>query len=150
MKNHNKTENQDQANDLKKHHDHLLETFVMYANYNIFEVGITLFVNGLIVTGSLISGKKYYEGLTEQIGTFNDNLAGLLMEQANEIYKTYDAAETDIEADYSQLGFIHLEDAKVMSTDGNCLPTDEGAFWRGKLSSIDGFILGTVKKDTGE
>ncbi|MDQ5869927.1 MAG: hypothetical protein M3530_09420 [Thermoproteota archaeon] len=43
--------------------------------------------------------------------------------------------------------YIHIENACFYVHTGNAvlsLSTVQGAYWRGKLSSIDGFVIGTI------
>lgn len=134
---------QDQKSNYRKDQDWLLEDLVVIAEDGQHEIGITLHVNGLIITGTLIRGKKYFEAITEQVGRFDDAVAGILMEKANEIYNPIDSDDI-----YSNLVMIHLANARVISAGGIFILSGskkEGFYWRGKLSSIDGFHLGELE-----
>jgi len=39
-----------------------------------------------------------------------------------------------------RIGFIHLKDVEFINPDGRSVA---GAWWRGRLTAVDGFILGT-------
>ncbi len=75
----------------------------------------------------------------------------------NNVYK---ALETDHEVSDAQIGFkppskednkdeiysyIHLKDARIYSPQGEGIPSSKPLWWRGKLSSVDGFIFGSPK-----
>jgi len=39
-------------------------------------------------------------------------------------------------------GFIHLQDARWLYSDGKVISGNTGVLWRGKLSAVDGFCFG--------
>jgi hypothetical protein len=104
--------------------------------------GITLNVGGILISGQLVSAQKYMEqtlgGLADartQIGVSAESAAKLkdgLPEQAAE-GGTLDQGPA----------FIHLKDARFHALGKNGWPQD-GCWWRGKLSAVDGFVLGKI------
>lgn len=145
----NKTSKQEDENTVptenKTDTDWHLQTLVSTANTTGLEFGVTLLVEGLIVSGNLIGGNKYFE-------TFADNFSNgfraeeetkeELRQAISSQGEIYNAAETDEEIPPPE--FIHLEDARFFSPGGNSIPTENGTLWRGKISSVSGFTLGSL------
>jgi hypothetical protein len=103
---------------------------------------ITLFVRGVVVTGTIIAREEYFS----RVG---DLWAGLMTEPYQEKAERFwrklgedppEAQEEEGEA--SAEAFIHLEKAQVV-TGGGLLPTD-GSVWRGQICRIDGFFFGRL------
>lgn len=85
-------------------------------------IDIILNVYGMIVSGELVSYKTYVDGFVKP--------------------KTDDEQyETAVESD--DRNYIHLRNVKFYVSSGNPIPANDikEIFWRGKLSSIDGFSL---------
>ena len=118
------------------------------------QLGLTLFVQGTIVTGLLISEKSYLEALsdvlnhnisrtvegkeafTHFLARFNTPSKNLSNNQDEESELT----NQDEEIVFKNIEFIHLKDAKFCV--GNILtPIDKGVYWRGLLSRVDGFFI---------
>ncbi len=125
-----------------KDKDWFLHSLVVISNLGL-SVGITLNVGGAVISGTMISGKTYFEKLSKLIGsgTGDDRLRTVLSEAIAQNVAVYDDKEEDSEPAVS---YIHLEDARCYYPNGN-LPTNEGVLWRGKLTSIDGFFMGNLK-----
>lgn len=107
------------------------------------ELPITLYVHGLVVSGLLTSGGRYFDALGEQItaafGPFlgePNNMGEQLTSGAAEIY----AAPRD---SGPPAQYIHLRDAHVFAPGQQALPAN-GIWWRGRLASVDGFHFGTL------
>lgn len=85
-------------------------------------IDIILNVHGMIVSGELVSYKTYVDGFVRQ--------------------KTDDEQEeTAVESE--DRNYIHLRNVKFYLSAGKPIPANDSKeiFWRGKLSSIDGFSL---------
>jgi hypothetical protein len=113
----------------------LIQLVEAFANEVSGKMSITLFVHGLIITGLLIGEKAYFEA---------SGFKTLLIEELDSTFNSDELLEN--ERKISQLNdteFIHLKNAKFSY--GNSLaPSDnKGIYWRGRLSSIDGFFLGS-------
>lgn len=141
--------------------DWLLEDTIHFINHvdtSGFGFPVTLYVKGQIVTGFLCSGKDYFDGLDEAIQEYftvsigedrfgkdglpeKDTLSGLFTNKGKHLYK--EITEKKANEDPNPPGYIHLRDAQIFSEN---IPfrQSSGAFWRGKLSSIDGFIFGIM------
>lgn len=125
--------------------DWFLETLVNMVNGRELEFGITLNVSGFLVSGSLVSGDKYFEG-------FASDFAGAFSEQGvaegirSSISKFGDIYQVEGERnpDIPPPAFIHLKQARFFNTNGSPVPANGGVWWRGRLSEVSGFILGRL------
>ncbi|MDV8128973.1 hypothetical protein R4P71_30935 [Rhodococcus sp. IEGM 1304] len=109
------------------------------------EIGITLHASGLIVSGTLISGRRYFELLIENleksqgVGAF-----GQLFAPFRDLYGedtlSGESTEEEKESALKSDGFIHLRDAQTFSPTGHALP---GRLWRARLTEITGWSIGT-------
>lgn len=115
------------------------------------ELGVTLSVEGLLISGNLIGGRKYFEALGDSIRKANFGAAveadsEFQTNMANNFagWKEIYPKSEDIGSDHvPNPSFIHLEHAQIVL--GNTPVTSNvGALWRGKLSSVSGFTLGTI------
>lgn len=124
--------------------DWYLQSLVDTVNGKEFELPITLFVSGLIVSGQLTSGHKYFVGLGEQLTTF---FGGPSEETAKTVaYFTApaDMYTKDNEGEEEPLPqYIHLREARIFTPGQQPIPS-EGSWWRGRLSSVDGFHFGSL------
>ncbi|WP_145153082.1 gas vesicle accessory protein GvpU [Paenibacillus xylanexedens] len=119
------------------HNDVTLEALVRVANIGL-SIGVTLSVGGALVSGILASGKEYMESvadLFEGVNEQGEHLASIYRRFAEGVYSEAIPDDANIE-------FIHLKDATIYhgTTDFNI------SLWRGKLSAVDGFSFGTLKK----
>lgn len=102
----------------------------------IKDLGITLNIKGIIVSGILISYKEYYVELENMC---KDRLDFILKELKQFIEKK------DKEENYSLPQLIHLKNAKYFLDSSKSLP-EKMFLWRGKLSEVDGFSFGNIKE----
>lgn len=122
--------------------DWFLEQLVEIANVG-FGFGVTLQVGGLLVSGTLASGAAYFDGVAA------DTLPALDGDAA-ETFKKMFASFRDMVSEDAPKGspktfrFIHLRDAKFYNTNGSPIPANRGVWWRGRISEVGGFILGTL------
>jgi hypothetical protein len=138
-------------------HDEILEFLVKKVEETGVGFNITLCMKGLIVTGVLMRSKLYYEEMSK----FLDNLGEPSSENQSVIeqwdkylgeYKQFmnQMKEKSNEKVEVNPKIIHLSGAMIYpSSDvpGSDLPHPIIAkFWRGQLSSVDGFFLGGVAK----
>jgi hypothetical protein len=103
------------------------------------KIDITLFVQGLIVSGVVIGEKSYFEGL------YNDlNLSGSSPEEFFEHYQVLSEGASGEQQEKNQftknIDYIHLKDVSYNSLSQN----NRGGYWRGKLNRVDGFRLGSL------
>jgi hypothetical protein len=127
--------------------DWYLQSLVSTVNTTDVQFGITLFVEGAIISGLLIGGKKYFE-------TFANEFAGAFPgdDEAKETIRQSFASYAEIytseeSADLPPPQFIHLLDSRCFSPGGKPLPGNRGVLWRGKINAVSGFSLGSLSAE---
>ncbi len=125
--------------------DPLLAILVEAANKFDADIGLTLYVSGTVVSGILVSGKRFFELMADWLTAEGaQGLADSLARPIAELFRRPDAEPADDEHDgLSQPDYIHLRAAQVF-TSGNDRPLPE-TLWRGRLSHVSGWSLGTMK-----
>lgn len=120
---------------------------VSMCNLGAFTVPATLICGGVIVSGQIVSGKKYFDHFAE---TFSKGFSTLPPEDVEEIRENlahhgdiYERKEGDNRKPTHTI-YVHLKDAKYYSTTGQAIPTSEGLWFRGRLSEVSGFHLGAL------
>ncbi|SIQ75323.1 hypothetical protein SAMN05880590_1079 [Rhizobium sp. RU35A] len=112
------------------------------------EIGITLTVNGVIISGMLIGGKKYFEELSKTMKAASrapDDISDALGDSWKQFTAIYEKPE-DAPEDWQPgpVGYIHLKNARFYAPGQAPIPGNQGVLWRGKLSSVDGFTIGSL------
>ncbi|GGB35615.1 gas vesicle protein GvpU [Virgibacillus dakarensis] len=125
--------------------DNILEFFVEASNKYGLSLDITLNLKGLVVTGTTISAKEYFESLSEKFEGGKD----IAQELSQQLAK---AGETAGESNNEGANFIHLKNARIYCGDSHSTPSKGKIIWRGKLAEVDGFFLGKIQetKSKGE
>jgi len=135
--------------------DFVLQSIVDLVNTTGIEFGITLCVGGIVISGQLTSGKKFFEAIAndalEASGpadqdvvrrAFSDYLGNF----GKQIYgqdQIEDQSDNEVVETVKQLpAYIHLRDAKFFHNSGNPIPTNHGLWWRGRITVVDGFSFG--------
>lgn len=103
--------------------------------------GVTVYVNGLVIEGRLISAEKYVTNMRQ-------NTKITLGVESTKTQETLDKAmsawyKNILEKEAKAGHFLHLEHVSVRQGGGDYEP--RGALLRLRLDSIDGFQLGTIK-----
>ncbi|MGE8037908.1 gas vesicle accessory protein GvpU [Lysinibacillus sp. NPDC093692] len=122
--------------------DVLLSNLVTIVNESPIEIGVTLNVGGSLITGLLIGSNIYMRSISELLsgnGPTADQFAKLFEEIAEEVEKI----NPEDEDDNPSPNYIHLKNAKLININGDVI---ELGYWRGKLSSIDGFIIANLNQ----
>jgi hypothetical protein len=130
--------------------DYLLRELVAMANRApTISFGITLSVNGSVITGNLVSGYRYFNGLADSFvstlpdGEDKESLRRYLASPA-QLYRAPTDKSTEANAaSESDPHFVHLEDARIW-LGADFAPTGVGTLWRCKISAVDGFTLGLM------
>jgi hypothetical protein len=127
--------------------DWFLQQIVRFANEWTMEIGITLQVGGMLVSGTVISGEKYFETFAKSFaaGFVNDLETGKAMGEFIAQYKALyekqaDGSKAPNLAHPAQ--FIHLRNAQYWHQAGNPIPGKQGTLWRGRIAEVGGFHLG--------
>lgn len=124
--------------------DWYLQRLVSMVNRAPIEMGISLVANGALVSGTLISGKQYFETFAREISQ-----AWPGDDEAKESIRSAFASNAEMyEADTEEENlplpqYIHLKNATVRTPNGP-IPAQGGMLWRGKLNAISGFSLGSI------
>jgi hypothetical protein len=126
--------------------DGFLQYFVRLVNRSGLEIGITLNVSGLTISGQLISSKSYFEGLIQEMSSANtDNQVKLAFQEAfRKIGGIYSQMDDEDNENQTFPTYIHLRNAKMLLASGQIIRTKRGVLWRGRLSEVDGFCLGAM------
>jgi hypothetical protein len=121
--------------------DWFLERIVKTIDGTDDEIGITLNIGGILLSGLIISVHKYFQWFADSMGIDDAD-----RERLREYYKVYgDVYLKEKEANAKPPVFIHMKDAKFYQPGGNnSIPTVEGSYWRGRITTVDGFILGKL------
>lgn len=94
--------------------DGVLQTLVAVINSDATaSIPLTLFVQGLVVSGELVSGRRFFQSLSTSTNTSTDaepspdTLAGVFHQVGEEIYGP------DVEQHTARTAFIHMNGARV-------------------------------------
>lgn len=126
--------------------DWFLQSLVKLANgIPALEIGITLQVSGMLVSGSLVSGARYFEGFSEEFSSAftDDGIADSIKDSYNKFSELYPSGE-DKNISSPPPQFIHLKNARFFNTAGSPIPTNRGVWWRGRVSEVGGFSIGSL------
>jgi len=99
----------------------------------------------------MISGKKYFEELSDLMAQ-NSKAPGDVQAALSEAWKSYSVIyekPEDAPDDWQppRVAYIHLRDARYFAPGQSPVPTNTGVLWRGKLTEVDGFSIGTMSVD---
>lgn len=129
--------------------DWLLQEFISMVNTYDMAIGITLNVGGLLVSGELIGGKKYFEGIGKDFAISlggSDKIKKSFEDWGRKIYsgETNKKSRRDLKEPY----FIHLKNAKFYYPGQQPIPKNQGVRWRSRLEAIDAFCLGSLSVES--
>lgn len=125
--------------------DEVLANLVRAANKD-FEMGITLAVGGLLVTGILVGPRRWLDGLLAELREGNDGLAAFadgLDEGLGAAFAQHDRELDGDDWKYVEIAFVHLRDARFVQPGASPIPENRPVVWRGLFESVDGWCLGT-------
>ena len=129
--------------------DPMLKAIAAVPERSALELGVTLNVKGLIITGFVISQKTYFDTLITGLGEVSQDsevkssLQHFLGELKDKLVPANPSASS--KPDQPVLPeFIHLRSVKIYPSEGRGMPTYGDALWRGQLDAVDGFTLGEM------
>lgn len=122
--------------------DWLLQWIVDFVVRTDIDIGVTLTVGGNLITGRLISHKKYFEILSNDFSkafeSVGEQSAKTIKDQIVSFGPSEHAGEEEPAPQY-----LHLKDSHIY-TNAEGPIYSSGALWRGKIGSVDGFTFGQI------
>lgn len=103
-------------------------------------MGITLTFGGTVISGDLISYKKYFAKFGD---AYAGGFEGLNAESRKSIAEQFAPKDQSANA-FPQ--FIHIDNAVIVDS-GGLLPAEAArhkSLWRGRLATVSGFMLGKM------
>lgn len=127
--------------------DWFLRNLVDLINQRSFGISISLHVSGFVVSGTLISGRQYFEELGAMVGDAMSHSPELA--ESFRAYFTQPATlvygqEEDEQKSAKYPSFIHLKDARFFRSGNQVAFPNQGVLWRGKLVDVSGFFVGSI------
>jgi hypothetical protein len=131
--------------------DWFLQSLVGMANESTLEIGITLQLSGMLVSGNLVSGRQYFDGFASDFARpfANDPETANPIKESFRAYGEIYGQPKDGEPDRPAPQFVHLKDARFFNTAGNPIPGNKGVWWRGRVCEVGGFSLGSLSTNAG-
>lgn len=131
-----------------EYNDWFLQSLVNISTNASLNIGITLQVSGMLVSGQLVGGQKYFEAFAEELsagcGDLDpDSEFKKIIASFGDRYKPDPTGEEKRPLPH----YIHLKNARFFNTSGKPIPGNRGVWWRGRLCEVGGFILGELKAE---
>ncbi|BEN39455.1 hypothetical protein PTR23_03270 [Serratia nevei] len=122
--------------------DEALTFLCKMANLDI-GVGVTILIKGTVLTGTLISGDKYFKVITEKFKALGSGEVASLISNFFEDFgrETYSIVEGEIPP---PTNFLHLADVEIVNGNGRMIGMSDGLL-RLKIEEIDGSMIGQLK-----
>jgi hypothetical protein len=99
------------------------------------EIGLTLNVGGLVVSGLLVSPHRFFKSVAQDTLGTEAGLGDFLVKTMENAYSDTFSGESVI--------YLHLDQAQIFMPGQPPLPGDRTMLWRGRLSEIDGWSFGS-------
>jgi hypothetical protein len=127
--------------------DWFLQVLVDLANNKGVTFSITLLTHGLLVSGTLVGGAKYFEGFGNEFASgFSDaESADAVRASFAQYGDIYARKDDDSPTSGENPMYIHLMDARFFNPGGRPIPGNRGVWWRGRLSEVSGFMVGVLE-----
>jgi hypothetical protein len=119
--------------------DWFLQALVGFVDGTEREIGITLQARGIVLSGFLVSGHKYFDGFADDFATavVHKEAAGKIRQ---EIAKFGDQYKTKPKADHPLPMYLHLKKPRMYGPGVKASPN----WWRGRVSEVSGYFLGVL------
>ncbi|WP_062266908.1 gas vesicle accessory protein GvpU [Endozoicomonas arenosclerae] len=127
--------------------DWFLQSLVISVIQADFTIPITLNVGGQLVSGELICGSKYFHGFADEFTSGWTDQKSAEHTRAHFTRPAEEYVKEKFEKNPDCVQFIHLKNTRFFNTNGQPIPGNRGVWWRGQLSKVDGFMLGTLSAD---
>ena len=132
------------ATDRTPSKDWFLQFLVNLANKNRFEMDITLTVGGLLISGTLVGVRQYFDELSAFFaGSFeagrNPQLIKETFQQIGDQCSCVSPTEQTETPSYIHLKNVHFTDGQSRGAAGSA-----GHWWRGRISEVQGFTPGKL------
>lgn len=127
--------------------DAVLDSYINAVNESKeMGIGITLFVGGAVVTGTLIGVREYFELLARFWSDVVETAEGAEMAKAHRDLgeRSRDALMKNAEDDVQRPLFVHLKNAQVISPQA-AFPTKPAMLWRGRVGEVQAYSMGTMQ-----
>ncbi len=108
------------------------------------EIGLTLYVSGIVISGILVSGRRFFELMADWLASEGArDFAENFVRPIADMFSSPDVEPADEgQAKPADVNFIHLRAARVF-TSGAGRPLPE-TLWRGRLSHVSGWSIGNM------
>lgn len=133
---------------VRAENDWLVQHLVTIANFGELGIDVTLQFGGMLVSGTIIGGKKYFDLFAEDfarpfsaVPETAEQVKGGFAKFGN----VYSTTEQDDNNNPPQ--FIHLRGAKFFTSSGRPIQNDKNPsnlLWRGRICEVSGFFLGSI------
>ncbi|HEY3140217.1 MAG TPA: gas vesicle accessory protein GvpU [Acidimicrobiales bacterium] len=130
--------------------DKFLRILTGAADRSDSEIALTLNVGGVLISGKVCSPAAYFEGLAQGLEAAADGnmamggFATMFKEWAEDFRQPLDG---EPDWDSRKVTMIHMKDAQFFTPGQAPLPNNQGVYWRGRLSSVDGFSWGRLRAE---
>jgi hypothetical protein len=127
--------------------DWFLQHLVSLVNDTPLQLPITLQVSGMLVSGQLVSGACYFEGIAGDfahgIAAYPD-VAASVRESFTSLGTTIYKTDPNDTAPGPAPHFLHLQNAQFFGPAAQPIPQTGGMWWRGRVTEVGGFSLGQL------
>ena len=118
--------------------DWFLQKMVALANHGGLKFGITLAIEGQVITGELVSVAEYFKLYADSfVGPGSDS------EIRSAIASLGAGPPAERDGEPVPPNYVHLRNARYVTAGGQRMPTTEGMLWRGKINAVSGWSLGS-------
>jgi hypothetical protein len=124
--------------------DEFLEMLIQEVTLNGLYFDITITIHGQIFTGTVISGREFFEACGQ---VFNDRKlpTETIIQPFIDSYPDQKSVDGTINVEIKPVAYLHLKNVQIVTTTGNAPLLSELPYWRFLISRIDGWTLGKLK-----
>lgn len=126
--------------------DWFLQFLVNLANKNQVELGITLNIGGFLIAGTLVGVKQYFAefgadfAASFEAGKSPGDIKTFFKKIGDECACVSNREQAEFPS------YIHLKDAVFLNAQGTPIQGNDGVWWRGRISEVQGFVPGNLCK----